>query len=140
MDDWIKPLAEKERIRVAAIKSFRAAVPAFMKLLLTTIQADLSQFEQEFPREEVKAFFLHGYSESISVTRSFAHSNSSASIGTSPERRVIQCSYEHCPNSQKWEMPLELSDLGIHFPGRSIEPTVAELSRNILKPILFPDL
>ena len=140
MSNWIKSFADEERARIAAIESFNAAVPGFMKLLLAAIQSDLSQFEQEFTGQQVKASIKTTPKESIVVTRQMEHLPASALLETIPPRRAIQCSYKHCYNEQTWEMQMELSNLGIHFPSRTIETTLPKLSRAILQPILFPDI
>jgi hypothetical protein len=48
--------------------------------------------------------------------------------------------YQDTGRSRDWEETLQVSSLGIHSMGVSPEYTATQLSKKVLKPILFPAL
>ncbi len=138
MSDWIKQLANKERERRNRINDFQKAVPDFLEILTKALECDAQQYRQEFPGADI-VIYPDKEKGSIRIVCSAYNPSTSATVQMHSERQHVSCSYQSA-TSRDWEDMLQISTLGIHSIGVDPNYTAAQLSKKILKPVLFPAL
>jgi len=137
--DWIADLASKERERRAMIDHFQAAAHVFIDVLVTALAGDAEKYQREFPGSRV-LISPDKETGSITVTCSAYHPATKATIQMHSENQHVSYFYQDTGRSRDWEETLKFSSVGIHSMGVSPEYTATQLSKKVLKPILFPAL
>ena len=118
------------------IAKFRAAVPGFLEALSATIEADIARYRKDFPDDAVQSSYFQG---KIEITSSVYKPEITAIVEANPDILSISFACDYCKPTH-WEQILRVSELGLHTADVDQNRTVRDLSRKILRPILFPAL
>ena len=138
-EHWIKPLANKQRRKNAAIDAFAACVPKFMKLLADAIEADLEVYRAECPGMTVSVSSIEE-DGSMTVVGQSHSPMPAATVQIHSDRQLISCAFDNAKTARNWEERMSLLKTEIACLDLAPEYCAKELSMKILKPVLFPGL
>lgn len=140
MSDWITLLAQKELVRRSLMISFNRAIPVFLKLLKSAIDADIRTFNAELDGNAVVATAVVDEAAArITVTCTGYDPPPRATVWFDSIDGTIRCGWDNVgQHPRHLDATLNVSASGMQINNLKPEDTATQLAQNILRPVLFP--
>jgi hypothetical protein len=136
MNEWIAPLAEKERERRKRIETFKAAMPAFWGVLLKALRSAADEYAKMFPGESM-AVLDRGASIQVEAHVFGREEHATATLWLDPFEQELHCQFHGTREVKQLLVGLKHSGLGLCSGATSPELTAEKLTEKALAPLIF---
>ena len=136
-NDWIKELLNEEHERRQTVKAFTAAIPSFVHTLVNHMNEALKVYESQIHTPHFTVQVLPNNTVTIQSSGIGSRSENAASVELNASRQELSIHFEKFGTRKE---RLQVSDGFLSIPGANPAFTFERLTRQILVPVLFPEL